>query len=289
MMRKKNDFAAFILTHGRPEKVITYVTLRACGYTGPIYLLVDDLDKTKDAYRSRYGNEVVVFDKQAIAATFDEGDNFQDMRAVIYARNACFDVARKLGIRYFIQLDDDYRDFAFRFDGQLDYYPPTKMIKDLDVVFEALLEFFIQSGAHSVAFAQGGDFIGGAEATTAKKVMLKRKCMNSFVCSTDRPFQFVGRINEDVNTYTRLGSVGVLMLTANQVALVQTLTQTNSGGMTELYLDSGTYVKSFYSVMYMPSAVRIQVMPGSEARLHHRIRWNNTVPKILHAAWKKEI
>lgn len=30
----RDDFCAFILTHGRPDKVLTYRTLRRAGYTG---------------------------------------------------------------------------------------------------------------------------------------------------------------------------------------------------------------------------------------------------------------
>ncbi len=74
---------------------------------------------------------------------------------------------------------------------------------------------------------------------------VKRKAMNSFICSVDRPFSFMGRINEDVNTYTNLGRCGELFMTIGAVQLGQKQTQKNSGGMTELYLDSGTYVKSF--------------------------------------------
>ena len=44
-MNFKEDFAAFILTHGRPDRVLTYKKIRDCGYTGKIYLIVDDLDK----------------------------------------------------------------------------------------------------------------------------------------------------------------------------------------------------------------------------------------------------
>ncbi|EFL0486748.1 hypothetical protein G8G26_005003 [Escherichia coli] len=29
----RDDFCAFILTHGRPDKVLTYRTLRRAGYT----------------------------------------------------------------------------------------------------------------------------------------------------------------------------------------------------------------------------------------------------------------
>ena len=49
-MRNKGlkDFAVFILTNGRPDRVVTYDTLKRCGYTGPIYLIVDDLDDLFD-------------------------------------------------------------------------------------------------------------------------------------------------------------------------------------------------------------------------------------------------
>lgn len=119
---------------------------------------------------------------------------------------------------------------------------------------------------------------------------MKRKAMNSFICSVDRPFKFVGRINEDVNTYTTLGSRGCLLLQVPQVALNQKQTQKNKGGMTDIYMSQGTYVKSFYTVMMMPSSVKVGVMGHSEEtkRLHHVINWNNTVPKILDERFKKK-
>lgn len=275
----RTELAAFILTNGRPDRVRTYSTLRRCGFTGPIRLIVDDLDKTVDKYREKYGDEVIVFDKRKIAQTFDQGDNFDDMRAIVYARNASFEIAKKLGFRYFIQLDDDYQEFQFRFNRKKVY--GYALIKNLDKIFDLLLRFFIRSGASSVALAQGGDFIGGDNSDSAENIHLKRKCMNSFICSTDRPFQFIGRINEDVNTYTRQASTGLLMFTVNQVALVQIPTQSNPGGMSEHYLDVGTYVKSFYTVMYQPSSVRVKVLRDRNSRLHHQVRWRYTVPKIL--------
>ncbi len=113
---------------------------------------------------------------------------------------------------------------------------------------------------------------------------LLRKCMNSFVCSTDRPFMFFGRVNEDVNTYTTLGRRGELFFTLICAKLVQAQTQTNAGGMTELYLDGGTYTKSFYSVMYSPSCVKIGKMGDPRSmfyRIHHEVSWKHTVPRIL--------
>ena len=281
-----NNLVVFILTNGRPEKVVTYKTLRSHGYTGKIYLLVDDLDKTKDEYIKLYKDEVIIFDKKAIAKTFDQGDNFNDMRAIVYARNASFEVAKNLGIKYFIQLDDDYIAFVYRFNNKFIY--KYKKIKNLDKVFNHLLTYYISSGISSLAFLQGGDFIGGEDSGKAKAISLYRKAMNSFICSTDRPFKFVGRINEDINSYTHLASKGLLFLSTNQVSLTQLQTQSNSGGMTELYLDSGTYIKSFYSVMYQPSSVKIFILKDRlTGRLHHKVNWKCTVPKILRESIKK--
>ncbi len=285
-MAAPTNFAAFILTNNRPDKVVTYDTLRRSGYTGRIVILIDDLDQTRDRYIELYGDHVEVFDKKAAGLITDSGDNFGSLRGVVYARNACFEVAERLGIKYFIQLDDDYRHFQFRFNDRLDYGP--KVLKDLDTVFSALLKFYIASGAASIAIAQGGDFIGGDGSPMAEQIKLKRKCMNSFVCSTERPFKFMGRINEDVNAYTRPASTGLLFFTTNQLSLEQTQTQSNSGGLTEIYLDLGTYVKSFYSVMYQPSSIKVKALTDrGNSRLHHSVSWKNTVPVILREEIKK--
>ena len=274
-----NNFAVFILSNGRPDKVYTYSTLRRAGYTGKIFILIDNLDPAGDQYRELYGDEVIVFDKKKTAEQFDIADNFDSLRGVVYARNANFKIAEELGLKYFLQLDDDYNSFQYRFDQNYEYR--YLLIRNLDKVFRALLDFFIVSGASSVAMAQGGDFIGGSEAAMAQAVMLKRKCMNSFFCSVERPFSFPGRINEDTTAYTYLGALGYLMFTVNQVILVQHVTQSNPGGLTELYLDSGTYVKSFYSVMFQPSSIRVRPMNYKNPRLHHSVAWDLTVPKIL--------
>jgi hypothetical protein len=275
-----NNFAAFILTHGRPDRVYTYDTLRRLGYTGRVVILVDTEDKTVEQYRQRFGDQVEIFDKADIAGRMDEGDNFGDRRAIIYARNASFEVAERLGIEYFVQLDDDYTEFRHRTDHRGEYIQGhVDYIRNLDRVFAALVEYYRTIPALSIAMAQGGDYIGGVDSGNHLKV--KRKCMNSFICSPQRPFKFQGRINEDVNTYTNLASRGGLFLTIMSISLQQKQTQSNAGGMTELYLDSGTYVKSFYSVMYQPSSVSVSILNTIHPRIHHRVSWRNTVPVIL--------
>ena len=67
-----NNFAVFILTHGRPNNVITYSTLLKQGYTGKIYLIIDNEDKTASKYYDIYGpDKVIMFNKLEIAKSFD--------------------------------------------------------------------------------------------------------------------------------------------------------------------------------------------------------------------------
>ncbi|MEB3209564.1 MAG: hypothetical protein VKK63_11715, partial [Synechococcus sp.] len=78
---KNKDFIAFILTHGRPDKVVTYKSLKRHGYTGPICVLIDNEDKTIEEHRKLYGDQVYVFDKKAMAEETDAGDNFSHRKA----------------------------------------------------------------------------------------------------------------------------------------------------------------------------------------------------------------
>lgn len=281
----RSDFCAFILTHGRPDNVKTFKTLEKCGYTGDVVVVIDNEDGRAAEYYDRFGDKVYMFDKLAVSKTFDAADQSQDRRTIVYARNACFDIARELGYRYFIELDDDYTDFMFRFEyeGKMGY----KSAWDLDSVIDSFIEFLDSSKALSVAFAQGGDLIGGLGNCNFSKGIL-RKAMNSFICDVERTFKFVGRINEDVNTYVLYGSRGGIFFTYSKFQLNQTQTQKSKGGMTDVYDESGTYVKSFYTVMMHPSSVYVAEMGEKHLRLHHNIKWEKTVPKIIRQAHKKD-
>lgn len=280
----RDDFAVFILSHGRPDNIITLKALKSGNYTGRWYIVIDNEDDKERQYKALYGEHVIQFDKLAISKRFDTADLSNDRRTIVYARNACWDIAEDLGIQYFLQLDDDYKVFEFRkiTGNKLDH----KRCKDLDRLFTAMLEFLDTSNAETVAFAQGGDFIGGAKGSNAKKGIM-RKAMNTFFCRTDRCFWFVGRINEDVNTYTLLGNQGKLIMSITDAQIEQVQTQQNKGGMTDVYLDSGTYLKSFYSVIFSPQCVTLNEMGQSHRRIHHNVDWNSCAPKIINQKYKK--
>jgi len=277
---ENKDFAVFILTHGRPDNILTIKTLKKCGYTGKIYFIVDNEDKTINRYIANFGVEKVkVFNKKKYADNVDEGNNFDERRTITHARNACFDIAEGIGITYFIQLDDDYTQFMYRFSDNLFN---KWVIKNLDNVFDSFLNYYKSINARALSLSQGGDHIGGFTITK-----LKRKCMNSFFCSTERRFQFVGAMNDDVNTYTTLGSRGDLFLTFTSAQLTQKETQSRERGLTDMYLKYGTYCKAFTTTMMHPSSVKVSMLNTTNNRIHHSIKWINTVPMILNERYKK--
>lgn len=280
------DFVVFILTHGRADNVYTYKALKQAGYTGRIILVIDNEDADADKYYSLYGEDnVYMFNKLLQALKVDAMGPDNDRKAILYARCACFDIAKNLGYKYFLELDDDYTNFRSRVvRGE---HLGTEYIRKFDELVDIVLEFLDTSNAHTVALSQIGDFIGGKNSKVCKD-RLTRKAMNAFFCRTDRPFRWSGKMNEDVTTYVNLGSRGYLFFTVADVSIDQLATQSLSGGMSDGYLDSGTYVKTFYTIMACPSCVKMYTMGVTNKRFHHVIDWDKAVPKIISDKYRKE-
>lgn len=68
----RDDFAVFILTHGRADNVVTADTLKRQKYSGKLYFIIDNEDDTAELYREKFGAEnVIMFDKAAAVARAD--------------------------------------------------------------------------------------------------------------------------------------------------------------------------------------------------------------------------
>lgn len=282
-----DNFAVFILSHGRADNVITLKTLHRAGYTGRVYIVIDNEDKQADRYYQNFGDKVIMFDKAAEAERTDIGDNFTERNTVLFARNAVFDIAEQMGIEYFIVLDDDYNDFRYKIDGNKKHIDRAEILSADDVII-SLLEYYQSANFATLSIAQGGDFIGGVGNNLHKSMGKRRKAMNFWILSTNRKYKYISRMNDDTSTYVYLGNKGLLFLTFPFIAIQQKETQQNEGGLSEMYHAFGTYVKSFYTVMYQPSSVKVGMMGDTHRRLHHSIDWETTVPCIISEQWRRE-
>jgi hypothetical protein len=284
----RNDFCIFILSNRRPTNIKTLDTLQKCGYTGKWFIVIDDEDPTAEQYKKQFGDRVLVFSKAKVAEITDSCDTSKDRRTPLWARNACWDLAKQVNCRFFCQLDDDYNWFSYRRVAKREADRPPRYsnlkVETLDIIFDGMVELLENTpSVSSIAFSQGGDY--NVSSKTARRVL--RKAMNSFFCDTQRPFKFIGKFNDDVNTYISHGATGKLFFTYCPIQLTQGVTQQNAGGITEAYKENGTYVKSFYTVMISPSSTWIELMGHTNPRLHHKHDWNKVCPKILHEKYRR--
>jgi len=283
------DFCVFVLSYGRANNVKTLDTLLEDKgkFSQDYYVVCSNDDKSLPEYLEKYGDRVLVFDKEEVAKHIDLADNFDKRNIVIFARNICFSFAKKLGYRYFVQFDDDYRKFMTRY-----IYDNKLLVQhneaDYDRMLMIHLDFLKNTPCTIVAMAQGGDFIGGVNNGNAVKGY-KRKVMNSFFCDIERPFFFYGSMNEDATYYAHASRMGILVFTLFGWMLDQFATQANEGGLTDIYLETGTYVKSFYSVMISPSNTKIgKIGHGDNVRLHHLINGRYAHPEIIDEKYSKQ-
>ena len=287
MMIMKNKVCMLILSHGRADNVITYKTLRKHGYTGDIKIIIDDEDKQKDRYLEIYKNEVIIFSKSSYIGKIDRMINEDVRNTVLFARNAINDLTENLDYNYFCELDDDYNYFGFRcaVGGK------CKELKFpyLDELFSYYVEFMENAKAvDCIALAQGGDYIGGIDGSMFKKTVI-RKVMNSFFFKKGNAPTFYGFMNDDTNLYIKSGNRGKIFFTPSGIMLHQAETQQNKGGLTDMYLKYGTYIKPFLTVMLQPSSAKVYPLGNTREtnRLHHKIDWKRTVPQIIREKHKK--
>lgn len=278
----KHDFAVFIISAARAGNVKTINTLEKYDYTGDWYILIDR-EEDIEPYTNEYGEDkIIYFNKDEIVEDVDRADNEGRRDVNVYARNKVFEIANDMGYEWFAQFDDDYDEFKLRFNDKGEFAKYD--IDTLDTIFDAMIEYAYMADLDTIATAQGGDFIGGAESGICNgqgDITAQRKAMNTFVCNSKSPIDFVGTINEDVNTYIRKQQLGKIFLTPNIVNVEQERTQAQEGGLTDAYLDWGTYVKSFYTILYSPSSVELGKMGQEEQRIHHRVDWRTSIPKIV--------
>jgi len=288
----KDNFALFILSHKRADRVYTAQLLQDLNYQGKWYILIDNLDPEQEEYKQRYREHVIVFDKAEEIRTRKTDIMLNEPKEpiVVWARNKVFEIAREMGLDYFAEFDDDYHQLEIRYWDENLAQVNRVILKDINYPIELTLELLEQTQVPAVAWAQTGDFMGGTQSEGLFK-KVKRKVMNAFFWNlkhVPEDMRFLGFINEDVNFYVKYGLRGHIMFTLPFFVIYQHLTQQNKGGLTEIYLEAGTYIKSFLPIMVHPAGVSLTVLGNVYPRIHHEVHWNRTVPCILSGKYRKE-
>lgn len=284
-MPKTNDFAVLIDTHGRPKDQLTYSALREAGYTGEVYFLIDNEDETEAEYRAIYGDHVIVFDKQKYIANTDSFLPNAPRLSVVYARNAGFDIARELGLKWFAMCDDDIKRFDYKLviDGKL----KGAKASHLDSVINSAISFAESAKLECVATCEMGIYVGGANNPKVKNGF-NWSLSHFWIFRTESLLRFRGYFFEDIIFSCLVGSTGKRALALINIAattLVAGKGFKQSGGMVSTYAaESYEYVGAYLCFMVYPSQIRIVVKDGAFTHEHSETHGN---AKILSGRWKK--
>ena len=270
----------FIPSYHRADNLKTVNYYKRIGWhMDNIHVVIDsETDDIPDyEYQAeRTGFNLHIFNMQEARKRYDYVHRpSQSRRSAGQARNQFYDIAKSLGIDFFMIQDDDTQGYQ---NKKLGKYLGMSSLDDVNAVFEGIKNFMLKRKIGVFGVSQTGDFFGGTN-----KKLLRNKVMNTTFVNTayvyrgergvqdDDTSQFVTIMNEGLFT----GSIG------DGLVLQQTQSATASGGLTELYNECKLLNKALVCPIQFPSAICANKQEKNGGRIHHQIRHKYLAPRLL--------
>lgn len=268
----RDDFAVMIVTHGRANDQRTIKALQKAKFSGKILLIIDDLDSQKDEYLEKYGDICRVFDKEKWYKLSDTIDNFHNMKTPLYARNFCFELAKKEGFSYFLMLDDDIESFVYR--GNKNDKMVRTQISNINFTIDELISYQKKANIDCIGFANDGGFIGGLNGKFSK--LYGRTVQQAMLFYAGTKARFSGTKNEDLHISVQNFDRTIIELYC--IAVHSPKRGTNEGGIEY----GNMYENTAYSIIICPSAIKVNSKSFGVIKSDKKI-----FPQIISERWKK--
>lgn len=271
----------YIISKGRPQ-CKTAATLQKMDYPGEWHIVCGTNDDTLPEYMNNWGGHVLVFDYEEEIKNTDTLDNFgfeSKASGACPVRNATMKISRDREELRHWQFDDDYLDFRRINEDK------TKMRKyDNGEEFEDwlfnLAKFGYKANLRNVGFPPGSETYIDNAFTFAARVFNAHN-----LPSTDDLFiPWVGRMNDDTINAINCWRKGGYEMSIRAMNMTMPSTQSEQGGLSEMYIADGTVRKSAYPVLVAPNAAKLTIKFG---RYHHRVDWSKLRPKLIREEWSK--
>lgn len=277
----RDDVALFIITHQRADKQLTLNTLKALEYSGKIYLVVDNKDDQLSLYQKKYGEMVLTFDKEDYAKDVDTHINRFDMQSALFARNACIDFARKLGVAYYFVCDDDISRIKVKDarSGKMD----SQYIKKITPVLEALVGYMEKTIISALGIIYEGAYVGGINGIVKNGV--KYEVCQFVLYRASDPVRYESIMWEDTASCCRDLGLGKIEFSPMFLSTLTPKNGSNSGGAHSMYEKSTDYVNAFFILMERPDCVKITMHKGAWKM---RISQNALRPLIINENYRKQ-
>lgn len=284
----------FILSHNRVESCPTLSTLQKLKYSGIIKIVVDNEDPQLEAYRDKYKEELLVFNKNSMLGIVDTALSKETTikSSPIYARVFIDLYARQYNLGNYIVLDDDIKNFKFRVPKGNSL--PTYPVGDFNKLLSYLLKFMQNKNIYALSFAHQGMFIGGVKSFDEDKIMGKRVASNVWLLNSNKPFTWQTIFYDDYNSCLLNGQKGKLIFTIpfictemeKQGGQVISSEKLKNNGMGEAYKKTTQLQRCLYSIIVSPSSCTVKEVKH-KGNWWVRLNKETQFPKIVSDRFKK--
>lgn len=282
-MTKK--FAVFILTHGRPNNQLTVKSLQDVGYTGDLYLVVDDQDDTYDEYVRVWGaDRVILFLKDYFIGNTDTGLHTPVPKFAVFARNAIEYIAKSMGYQTFLMLDDDITKLRIRLPHG-DSLRSYQFNGHFGEIIDKAVDFVLDCDIACMGLGFCNLYIGGV-GNFNKENPRQRLCAEAFIRNTAHPISWRLNMVEDLITSIDAAMNGDVWFQFLPIQCEIKMSEgAVDGGNSDVYRQLGMYRISFMPVIAYPSSNAVRLSKKSWASTTTP---DKCVPKILSSRYRKE-
>lgn len=280
---KKEINTIYIMSKGRPQ-CKTADTLVKLNYPGEWFIVCGNNDDKIPEYKKNWGeNKVLVFDWHEEIKNTDTLDNFGFEKmpsGATPARNAIRKISEDRGELRHWQFDDDYNNFRC-VDLKTNKMETIKKGASLENILFCFAKFAYKTESKNCGFATASETFNGDTAFKFRRRIFNAHNMTSKKVDWNK---WRSRMNDDLINSIENWKKGNPIFSFLFASIVMPSTQSEKGGLTDIYQDEGTVRKTAYAILIEPKAVKLVKKYG---RYHHKVNWDLVTPKILHEKYAK--
>jgi hypothetical protein len=263
----------YIISKGRPQ-CYTAKVLKKINYPGKWFIVLGNNDETINEYKKIWGEDrIIIFDWFSQIKKTKFLDNFFDKlpSGASPVRNATRDISYSRGELRHWQFDDDYVNFGY-FSFKEKKFKTIKDGKILEYFLFKITEFGYKINLPNVGFSLAHETYPEEASNFSKRIFNAHNLNNlNFV-------EWEGRLNDDLINAIKVYKFGQSEFSFKFLNTKPFETQKVKGGLTDIYKDYGTVLKTMYAILYEPKVTKLVIKFG---RYHHETDWKLITPKIL--------
>lgn len=272
----------FIPSYHRPNNCKTVSYFLKLGYDPKkIHVFLDSEADDILEYEKNLiplGVNIHVFDMEEARRRYDYVHRASpSLRSAGQARNMFMDFAKENGIDFYVVQDDDTQIFQLRV---FTMYARTAILDDVVRYFDWMEKFMRKHHIGLFGLSQTGDMYSS---NTVDKRIFRKKVMNTtfvllpYVYRGERGVQ-----DDDTSLFTGVMNEGYFTGSLRSgLVLLQTLSATSKGRLTDLYNECKLYNKAMVTPIQFPSAIHAEKQPLNGGRIHHKISSRYLFPCIM--------